>query len=72
VKIDWTVQVVQLTAAQQATLDHRPQLSSSPREIVAALQLLAESHSAADGTAICGETPGSPRDPLGPSTSAVG
>jgi superfamily II DNA or RNA helicase len=39
VKIDWTVQVAQLTAAQQATLDHRPQLSSSPQEIVAALQL---------------------------------
>jgi hypothetical protein len=39
VKIEWQVQVFQLTAAQQAILDHRPHLSSSPGEIIAALQL---------------------------------
>jgi hypothetical protein len=39
VKIDWTVQVHQLTAAQQAILDHRPHLAASPKEIIAALQL---------------------------------
>jgi hypothetical protein len=71
VKIEWAVQVVQLTAAQQATLDHRPQLSSSPREIVAALQLSTESDPSADRAAICKETPRPPRDFLGPSTSAV-
>lgn len=39
VKVDWVVSVFQLTAAQQARLDHYPQLASTPREIVAALQL---------------------------------
>lgn len=40
VKIDWAVQVHQLTAAQQAILDHRPQLvATSPRDIITALQL---------------------------------
>ena len=39
VKVDWVVQVYQLTAAQQAILDHRPQLASSPREIISALEL---------------------------------
>ena len=39
VKVDWTVQVVQLTAAQQATLDHQPHLVSGPHEIIAVLQL---------------------------------
>jgi hypothetical protein len=39
VKVDWTVQVYQLTAAQQAMLDHRLTLASSPHEIVAALGL---------------------------------
>ncbi len=39
VKIDWVVQVHQLTAAQQAILDHRPHLAASPTEIIAALQL---------------------------------
>jgi hypothetical protein len=39
VKVDWEVQVHQLTAAQQAILDHRPQLAASPREIISALQL---------------------------------
>jgi hypothetical protein len=34
VKVDWRLNVVQLTAAQQALLDHRPHLASSPREIV--------------------------------------
>ena len=39
VKVDWTVKVVQLTAAQQAVPGHRPQLASSPHEIIAALNL---------------------------------
>jgi hypothetical protein len=39
VKVDWVVQVHQLTAAQQAILDHRPQLAASPSEIVTALRL---------------------------------
>jgi superfamily II DNA or RNA helicase len=72
VKNDWTVQVIQLTAAQQATLDHRPQLSSSPRKILAALELSAENHPAPGRAAICEETPVAPRDPLGPATSAFG
>jgi hypothetical protein len=42
VKVDWAVSVFQLTAAQQARLDHHPQLASTPREIVAALQLAAK------------------------------
>lgn len=37
VKIDWTVTVYQLTAAQQFDLDHQPKLAVSPQEIVAAL-----------------------------------
>jgi RNA polymerase sigma-70 factor (sigma-E family) len=39
VKVDWVVRVVQLTAAQQAILDHQPHLASAPHEIIAALQL---------------------------------
>jgi hypothetical protein len=39
VKVDWMVQVHQLTAAQQAVLDHRPQLVASPKEIITVLQL---------------------------------
>jgi Effector Associated Constant Component 1 len=39
VKVDWAVKVFQLTAAQQAVLDHRPQLDRSPHDIVAALNL---------------------------------
>jgi hypothetical protein len=38
-KVNWQVPVFQLTAAQQAKLDHRPQLASSPHEIVQVLQL---------------------------------
>jgi hypothetical protein len=37
VKTDWEVSVFQLTAAQQARLDHSPQLARSPHDIVAAL-----------------------------------
>ncbi|MGW2779542.1 hypothetical protein ACWC4C_44955 [Streptomyces olivaceoviridis] len=37
VKVDWTVNVFQLTAAQQARLDHQPQLTTSPQEIIKAL-----------------------------------
>jgi hypothetical protein len=39
VKVDWTLNVVQLTAAQQAILDHRPRLAAAPREIVEMLNL---------------------------------
>ena len=39
VKVDWTVNIFQLSAAQQVRLDHHPQLASSPHEIAAALQL---------------------------------
>lgn len=42
VKIEWVVQVHQLTAAQQAILDHRPQLAASPAEIITALGLFAD------------------------------
>lgn len=38
VKADWAVHVRQLTAAQQAILDHRPDLAgASPKEIITAL-----------------------------------
>lgn len=39
VKVDWAVQVLQLTAAQQAVLDHNVFLASSPSEIIKALQV---------------------------------
>ena len=42
VKVDWTVNVFQLTAAQQARLDHHPQLATSPHEIAAVLNLIPE------------------------------
>jgi hypothetical protein len=42
VKVDWVVNVFQLTAAQQAVLDHRPQLAWSPSEIITALNLIPE------------------------------
>lgn len=48
VKVDWMVHVFQLTAAQQATLDHRPQLAHSPHEIIAALNLTPEDHNGDD------------------------
>jgi Effector Associated Constant Component 1 len=40
VKVDWVVNVVQLTAAQQALLDHRPSLAMSPHQIIEALDLV--------------------------------
>lgn len=40
VKVDWQVHVLQLTAAQQAALDHRPQLATSPRDVISAIGLL--------------------------------
>jgi hypothetical protein len=49
VKVDWAVNVFQLTAAQQAQLDHRPQLAHSPHEIIAALNLMPQDHQG-DGT----------------------
>jgi hypothetical protein len=46
VKIDWVVSVFQLTAAQQAVLDHQqPKLALSPQGIIAALNLLAPGQS---------------------------
>ncbi|WP_405778811.1 hypothetical protein OG512_00720 [Streptomyces sp. NBC_01378] len=41
VKVEWAVNVFQLTAAQQAILDHRPQLATSPQDVISALGLLA-------------------------------
>ncbi|HEV2780965.1 MAG TPA: response regulator transcription factor [Actinophytocola sp.] len=38
VKVEWTVTVHQLTAAQQLVLDHHPQLLTSPHDILAALR----------------------------------
>lgn len=38
VKVDWVVVIVQLTAAQQAVLDHQPDLAASPHEILGALK----------------------------------
>ena len=40
VKVDWTVNIFQLSAAQQIRLDHHPQLASSPHEIMAVLNLV--------------------------------
>jgi hypothetical protein len=39
VKTDGRAQVFQLTAAQQAVLDHRPRLAAAPGEIIRELQL---------------------------------
>ncbi|GAB2883931.1 Rho termination factor N-terminal domain-containing protein [Streptomyces mayteni] len=39
VKVDWTVSVFQLTAAQQAVLDHQPKLATSPQDVIKALEL---------------------------------
>jgi hypothetical protein len=44
VKVDWRVHIFQLTAAQQAILDHRPQLARSPYEIIRTLNLTPEDH----------------------------
>lgn len=41
VKMNWTVSVIQLTAAQQLHLDHHPELVRCPAEIAAALNLIA-------------------------------
>ncbi|WP_169801970.1 hypothetical protein [Streptomyces phaeochromogenes] len=45
VKVDWEVRVLQLTAAQQAVLDHQPQLATSPRDVIGAIGLLTASDS---------------------------
>jgi hypothetical protein len=39
------VRVFQLTAAQQAILDHQPQLALAPHEIISALQLTSNEES---------------------------
>jgi hypothetical protein len=39
VKVDWAVTVHQLTAAQQAVLDLRPELQAAPHQIMEALRL---------------------------------
>jgi cold shock CspA family protein len=44
VKVDWVVSVFQLTATQQFELDHRPALASSPKDIIAALELTESSY----------------------------
>jgi hypothetical protein len=48
VKVDWAVQVIQLTAAQQAVLDHQPELASAPHQIVVALATAAPNGRAHD------------------------
>lgn len=45
VKVDWTVNVVQLTAEQQLLLNHRPQLVRTPQEIITILGLMPPGHS---------------------------
>jgi hypothetical protein len=46
IKADWTVYIYQLTAAQQAILDHRPHLTTAtPNEIITALESEAASSS---------------------------
>jgi two-component system OmpR family response regulator len=47
VKVEWTVAVHQLTAAQQLLLDHQPQLLTSPHDILVALHQDADSAAAA-------------------------
>jgi hypothetical protein len=42
VKVDWTVGVYQLTAAQQAVLDHNSYLATKPYEIIAKLRLTSD------------------------------
>jgi len=42
VKVNWVVTVHQLTAAQQAMLDHKPQLTAAPHEIIATLKALSQ------------------------------
>jgi hypothetical protein len=45
VKIEWTVTVHQLTAAQQAQLDRQPHLATAPYEILSALGLVSHNGS---------------------------
>jgi hypothetical protein len=58
VKMDSTLVVHQLTAAQQLQLDHQPQLAQSPHDILSALELRRSvSTLSVDGTGdICGST----------------
>jgi hypothetical protein len=46
VKVDWVVAVHQLTATQQLELDHHPQWTTSPRELLQALSLETDSDDA--------------------------
>ena len=48
VKQDDEISVLQLTAAQQARLDHQPWLARTPREIVAVLSQVADHRSGTD------------------------
>lgn len=58
VKMDSTLVVHQLTAAQQLQLDHQPQLAQSPHDILSALELRRSvSTLSVDGMGdICGST----------------
>ncbi|MGA2826283.1 MAG: CHAT domain-containing protein [Streptosporangiaceae bacterium] len=60
VKVDWTVNVIQLTAAQQFQLDHRPQLACSPQEIMTLLNLVPADEPGAEQTRQLSSPPGSP------------
>jgi hypothetical protein len=71
VKIDWTVQVIQLTPAQQFKLNHQPQLSSSPHEIVRALGLSIKTDPAPGAPEIQHELAEALQEPLEPGASAV-
>jgi hypothetical protein len=57
VKVDWTVNIFQLSAAQQVRLDHHPQLASSPHEIVAVLNLVPGDRPAEDVDQVRGINP---------------
>jgi hypothetical protein len=66
VKIDWTVPGHPVDGCSAGTLDHRPQLPSSPQEIVAALNLSDGSRRAPDGPALWEELPEPLRSRLEP------
>ncbi len=53
IKTDWAVYVYQLTAAQQAILDHQPHLAAAtPKEIITALEPTAASGTGTTATPV--------------------
>lgn len=65
VKVDWAVAVHQLTAAQQAALDHEPYLLTSPHHVSAALGLAAPVAEPAPSETASAPTPGPERESAG-------